>query len=257
VFIAVILAAFFGFRLIINKIDAAATATVVAAKNEVRQYARKAEALTREIAAFAERTAARFKTGTITQTFTEEIPVFRSLGMGRLEVSVSDPVPVTFHKSDTRKILWDWIYLGQTVSEIRVPATYRYHVPLDGNWTLRVEDKMCIVVPPAIQPSLPVAIHTDRLEKQTVNGWARFDKAEQLDDLERSITPRLNELAADPAHFDAARDEARETIANFVSAWLMREHQWGNTFTSIIVIFPDEPTPKVPFRPTLHFQPKP
>jgi len=256
VLVAIIVAAFFAYRLSVNKIDSAARDTINATKEEARRYAKEAERLTKELGAFAQRVAAKFKTGTITQSFSEEIPVFRSLGLGRLEVSVSNPVPVTFRKADTRKILWDWVYLGQTVSEIRVPATYRYHVPLDGDWQLRVSDKMCIVVPPIIRPSLPVAIHTNRMEKQTSNGWARFDKGEQLDALERSITPRLNEFARDPAHMAAARDSARETIANFVSAWLMREHQWGQTFTSVIVVFPDEPTPKAPLRPTLTFERK-
>ncbi len=249
VLVVVIGAAFFSFRLSVNKIDAGTRDTVNAAREEVRQYAKK-------LAAFAERAAARFKTGTITQTFSEEIPVFRSLGMGRLEVSVSDPVPVTFRKTDTRTVLWDWVSLGQTVSEIRVPATYRYHVPLDGYWKLDVHNRMCIVVPPCISPSLPVAIHTDRMEKNTSNGWARFDKQEHLDALERSITPRLNELASDPAHLVEARNKARETIANFVRAWLLREDQWGKDhFTSIIVMFPDEPPPKRLIRATIMLQP--
>ena len=233
--IAVIVAAFFAFRLSVNK----------------------AETLARELAASLERSAARFKTGTITQTFAEEIPVFRSLGVGFLEVSVSDPVPVVFSETDTRKILWDWVSLGQTVSEIRVPATYRYHVPLDGDWKLDVHDRMCIVAPPPISPTLPIAISTDRMEKKTSNGWARFDKQEHLDALERSITPRLNELANDPTHIAEARNKARETIANFVLTWLLRENQWGKDhFTSIIVVFPDEPPPDRPPRPTITLQPK-
>jgi hypothetical protein len=178
--------------------------------------------------------------------------------MGRLEVSVSDPVPVTFSKADTQKILWDWVSLGQTVSEIRVPATYRYNVPLDGYWKLDVQDRMCIVVPPPLTASLPVAIHTDQMSKKTSNGWARFDKQEQLDALERSITPRLNTLASNEAHMVEARNKARETIANFVRAWLLREDQWGKDhFTSIIVVFPDEPPPtRQTLRPTITLQPK-
>jgi hypothetical protein len=162
-------------------------------------------------------------------------------------VSIADPVTTTFSKSDTRKILWDWVSLGETVSEIRVPATYRYHVQLDGYWKLEVHDHICMVIPPSIRPSLPVAIYTDQMEKKTTSGWARFDKQDQLDELERSITPRLNEIANDQKHLSEARDKGRVTIAKFVRAWLLREGQWGGEqFTSIIVVFPDEPTQGLP-----------
>jgi len=251
VFIAVVVAGFFAYRLSVTKLESVARDAV----EEARHYAKEAERLAKELGAFAERFAGKFKTGTITQTFTSEIPVFRSLGMGRLEVAVSDPIPVTFSKADTRKILGDWVSLGQTVSEIRVPATYRYHVEMDGDWQLRVSDKLCIVVPPPIRPSLPVAIHTDRMEKKTSNGWARFDKHEQMDALERSITPRLNEFASDQKHMQEARDKGRVTIANFVRAWLLREKQWGgDQFTRIIVVFPGEPTPNDPQKhPTITY----
>ena len=174
-----------------------------------------------------------------------------------MEVSVAEAIPVTFNKTDKRTILWDWVSLGQTVSQIRVPATYRYHVEMDGDWQLRVSDKLCIVVPPSIRPSLPVAIHTDRMEKNTSSGWARFDKHEQLDQLERSITPRLNELASDMKHMREARDKGRVTIARFVRAWLVRENQWGvDQFSKIIVVFPDEPMPGDSQKhPTLRFEP--
>lgn len=91
------------------------------------------------------------------------------------------------------------------------------------------------------------------MEKNTSSGWARFDKQEQLDELERSMTPRLNEMANDQKHMAEARDKGRVTIANFIRAWLLREGQWGGEqFTSIIVAFLDERTQGLP-QPTLTF----
>ena len=101
----------------------------------------------------------------------------------------------------------------------------------------------CLVVAPPIRPSLPPAIHTDRMEKRSEAGWARFNAQRQLDALERGITPTLNRYAMDPRHLDLVRDKCRQTVAEFVRTWLLREDQWRtDRFHTITVLFADEPT---------------
>jgi hypothetical protein len=245
--VIVIITGFLAYRMSVNKIERNARSAVEGATRKAEQYAK-------QLASFAERAAEKFKTGTIHNTFTAEIAVFRSAGVGRLELGTSEAVE-TFRRADEQRLFWDQISLGQTVSEIRVPVTYRYNVPLDGTWQFRVEGDTCTVIPPAICPSLPPAIHTDKMEKRTRSGWARFDGVEQMDALERTITPTLVAFAKDPSHIAKVRNECRLTVANFIRAWLLREEQWNrDRFRSIVVIFPDEPTPPVPPRPTITYE---
>jgi hypothetical protein len=217
----------------------------------------KAEHLARAVAAMTAEAVGKFRTENITQTFKADFPVFQSAGLGRLELGTADAVE-TFTQTDSKLVLWDTISLGETVSEIRVPVTYRFHIPLDDEWRLRIEGQTCVVQTPTVRPSLPPAIHTDKMEKKTTNGWGRFDKVEQLDALEKTVTPRLSYYARDPAHFNAVREECRVTVARFVRAWLLREEQWrDDRLTSVVVIFPDELGGNAPRKPTLEYQDSP
>jgi hypothetical protein len=215
----------------------------------VRSFTEQARISAEKLAQKAGEIASKFQTGTISTTFKAEMPVFHSAGVGRLEVSASDPVPVTFVKADERRVFWDWISLGQTVSEIEVPTTFRYYVDLNEQWRVERDGHKCVVYPPPVKVSAPPAIHTDQMKKKTSNGWARFDKLENLDALERSITPELTRRAA--RYFPKAREESRLTIAKFIRAWLQREEQWTEEeLNSIIVVFPDETNKPQP-EPTL------
>ena len=184
--------------------------------------------------------AEKFQSGTITETFIAALPEITSAGHGNLELATSK-VTETLRRSTERRILWDRISLGETVSEIRVPVTYRYHVQLGAEWSLEVSGRTCIVEAPPLLPTLPPAIHTDGIEKRTTAGWLRFDSAEQMLDLERSLTPTLERYAADRRHMAAAREQSRKTVALFVRDWLLRESHWReDRFSAIQVRFADE-----------------
>lgn len=201
----------------------------------------RAPAETVEAAAKAvEGVAARFKTGTITTTFTAALPRLVPDGGPLLELAALEATEV-LRRTDERRVLFDLVPLGATVSEIRVPTVYRYHVELADPWRLDVADQACVVHAPAIRPTLPPAIRTDRMERLSSHGWLRFDARDQMDALEREITPFVSERAAAPETIDLVRDQSRRRIAELVRAWLLREDHWrGDRFTSITVIFPDE-----------------
>jgi hypothetical protein len=193
--------------------------------------------------------AEKFKTGTITTTFKTESPIFELIKAGRLEVAVKREQE-TFKRENEQTYFWDLFNPGKTISEIRVPATFRYHLDMDKDWKIEVKDNSCIVHAPALEPSLPVAFETDQMEKESAQGWARFDGVEQMDKLEKGITSTLNARAKESKKMDVARAMARDVVARFVRRWLLNSDQWQkDRFTSITVIFANDE--KVELKPTL------
>lgn len=184
--------------------------------------------------------ASRFATGTITTTFISAIPRLVPDGGARLELAAFEATE-TLSRTDDRRIIFDMVPLGSTVSEIRVPVTYRYHLRLDEEWRLMVADGNCLVHAPPIRPTLPPAIHTDRMEKRSESGWLRFNEDEEMESLERSLTPSLVERARDADHLELVRERCRRRVAEFVQSWLLLEQQWGpERFTHVEVVFGDE-----------------
>ena len=184
--------------------------------------------------------ASRFATGTITTTFVSAIPRLVPDGAILLELAAFEATE-TLSRTDDRRIFFDMVPLGSTVSEIRLPVTYRYHIRLDEEWRLTVADGTCVVHAPPIRPTLPPAIHTDRMEKRSESGWLRFNEDEEMESLERSLTPTLEDRAGDADHLELVRDRCRRRVAEFVRSWLLLEDQWGpERFTHVEVIFGDE-----------------
>jgi len=194
--------------------------------------------------------ASRFATGTITTTFVSAIPRLVPDGGTLLELAAFEATE-TISRTDDKRIFFDLVPLGSTVSEIRVPVTYRYHLRLDEEWTLSVVEGTCVVHAPAIRPTQPPAIHTDRMEQRSESGWLRFNEDEEMDTLMSSLTPTLIDRARDEDHLELVRDRCRNRVGEFVRSWLLLEDQWGDgRFTHVEVIFSDEvgesPSPRSP-----------
>ncbi len=176
-----------------------------------------------KVIAGVERIAEKFTKGQITTTFSERNTKVISTKGDILEVAISRS-DERFYRSDTKSTFWGRLNLGTTISEITAPVTFRYYIKLSDNWNLTATGRTCVVIAPRIRPSLPPAIHTDMMEKRTEGGWARFNKGEQLDDLERSMTQTLEERAADADHIALTREHARLAVAEFVKNWLLRKN---------------------------------
>jgi len=217
-----------------------------------REGGRAATEVVREIGESMVDIAAAFKSGTITNTFISAIPSFSPDSGARLELAAFEAVEI-LRSTDERRIGWDLIPLGTTVTEIRVPVTYRYHLRFDEPWLLEVEGQSCVVHAPEIRPTLPPAIDTGRMEKFSERGWLRFNEEEQMEELERSITAVLSELAADPRHLEMVRERCRLEVAEFVRSWLLLEDHWrDDRFRSVTVVFADETTTETTLQsPTL------
>ena len=215
-----------------------AVATVKETGNVVRETVGAVEEGFRNVSDIAE----RFQETQITHTFEESIPEVKGTGEGNLELATMK-FTETLRRTNQRTILWKQFSLGTTVTEIEVPATFRYHLRLSDPWKLEVHGQQCVVIAPRIRASLPVAIHTDRMQKTSDQGWARWNAEEQMIALERSLTPRLNGFAQQENHITQVREKARGTVANFVKEWLLDEEHWRtNRFQSIRVNFADEAT---------------
>jgi hypothetical protein len=174
----------------------------------------------------------------VTREFREYLPTVGPSN-GILETATSS-VPETFTQTDSAW-LFNIIPLGTTVSEIRVPAIYRYHIQLFDPWKLVVTGPVCLVMAPQFQASLPPAIITAQMEKSTTDGWLRFNGEEALDKLENGITDELNKRANDRLHRDFVREACRQSVAQFVGAWLLKDKAWReDRFHQIVVVFPDE-----------------
>lgn len=184
--------------------------------------------------------AEKFKTGKITTSFVAALPRMAPDDATRLELA-SFEATETFRKTDEKRIVFNMISLGTNVTEIRVPATYRYHVLLKDKWHMQVVGQHCIVKAPKLRATVPIAIHTDKLETLSTRGWLRLDGEKQLATLHKSITPTLNKRASEPETINLIRETARRRLAEFVRNWLLVEDHWReDRFRTITVIFDDE-----------------
>src|SRR4051812_28148547 len=176
----------------------------------------------------------------VTEVLTSgETIVMRTPG-GTLEVARIKAYETIKRTSPGRQLFWQFD-TGATISEIDVPVLFRYHVPLAKEWPIRCARELCVVRASAIAPTLPPAIYTDEMRKRTTSGWARFDKAENLADLERSLTQELSAHASSRRNVDAATDAGRRTVKEFVETWLLKARVPGDQpKPRIVVLFPGE-----------------
>jgi hypothetical protein len=194
----------------------------------------------RDISEKASIAAGTFSSSQISQSFLSQLPARIEEGGNHLEVANFESVE-TFRSESQKRIAWDYVDLGTSVAEIRVPVTYRYHIQLEDDWQMTVHDNVCFVTAPKLRPTQPPAIHTHRMEKFTARGLLRFDSNEGISELTRSITPTVRMYAGDSQHIALVKDSARKGVARFVQKWLLDNGYWAtNRVNRIIVAFPDE-----------------
>jgi hypothetical protein len=209
----------------------------------------------KEAAAWLSELPTRLVQQEISTTFRQSITEIASTKGDILEVATMQ-TDETVTKFDMKSAFNQAVYLGTTISEIRTPVVYRYHIRLSDPWQLSLDNGVCTVRSPTLRPTLPPAIRTEGLEKKSEAGWLRFNAAENLAALEKELTPTLEKRAGNKAHLDLVREAARKSVAEFVKAWLLKEgkpHQ--EDVRSITVLFPDEAqSGPVALPPTLPIQ---
>ena len=176
------------------------------------------------------------------ESFLAGIPEISDAGGGRLELAKVDRVE-SLKSEDRMSLFWDRFSLGTSTAEIRVPVTYRYYVNLDDAWDIETSGPVCYVQAPRLRTMLPPAIHGNRMEKRSQNGWARFGAGDQLDTLEKDLLPTLVQYAEDEAVMVLVRDQARKSMVRFVRHWLLQQFPDIHEDIKLVeVTFTDEPS---------------
>ena len=135
--------------------------------------------------------------------------------------------------------------VGKTIAQIRVPAVYRYHIPLAKEWSIKQAGNALVVIAPAVVPSLPIAIDTAKLESFSSGNWSPFVGDKEIALLQKSITPTLATKASQPSMVNLQREMARTTVSEFISKWVVQQPQWvGAKTPTVLVFFEDEPLGK-------------
>jgi len=179
----------------------------------------------------------------------DQMEVMRTKG-GLLEVS-SITTPETFRSTKDHTV-FAAVGVGQTISEIRVPAVFRYHIELAPEWKITRRDNQIIVIAPRVKPTLPVAIDTGRLVALSAGIWSVFTGRSELEVLQKSITKTLEVKAAGPGYIQFQREAARETVKEFVSKWVLTQSRWKTEpKVEIKVYFADEPIDSLASLPAL------
>lgn len=182
--------------------------------------------------------ADKMHTRSVEETFRERITQVVSTEGDILELARVESEE-TFTRADSRSLFGEMLYIGTTSSEIRVPVIYRYHLKLSDEWKIEIRDQEFRVLSPMLRPSLPPAIRTDGMEKKSASGWLRFNAEANLLQLEKDLTPRVEERAGDKRHLNLAREASRRSVEQFVRRWVLEKHPDIGRM-KVLVTFPDE-----------------
>lgn len=175
-----------------------------------------------------------------TTSITPEAPIVISTNGGELGVATVTALE-RFTRNTKSTFAGFELPFGTTHSYFQARATYRYHITMEKRWPVDVRGTTAVVHAPKIEPTLPAAFDTATVQKYTESGWARFDKNENLADLERTITGQLQSRAASPQYDQIVKDAARVTVKAFVTTWLLRQREWGKEPEyRVVVLFPGE-----------------
>lgn len=188
---------------------------------------------------YQHRTAQEVDRASTLHVVAADAPVVMRTKGGLLEVStikMSEKFQSGSLDSSFRDSIW------KTNTQIRVPVVYRYHIELAPEWKILLREKTFIVIAPAVKPTLPVAIDTAKIEKQSSGVWSFFSGNTLLDKLERSISPTLAAKASSSSNILLQREASRKTVEEFVAKWLVTQEQWKSASSyPIKVYFSDEP----------------
>lgn len=171
---------------------------------------------------------------------TADVPIVMHTSGGRLEVATVTTTEAFKLDAPPKKIVG--VDMGKTSSNVQAKVVYRFHIEMAKKWPIKIQGATAIVEAAEMKPTLPVAFDTATMEKQTKSGWGRFDKHENLEELERRLSPKLEERAY--GYKGLALESARKSIGDFVRTWLLKEgHSQKGVAYQVHVVFPGEPVP--------------
>ena len=169
-----------------------------------------------------------------------DVPVVMHTSGGRLEVATVTATEAFKLDAPPKSLLG--VDMGTTMSNVQAKVIYRFYIEMTKEWPIKIQGTTAIVEAAEIKPTLPVAFDTATMQKQTRSGWARFDKQENLEELERRMSPKLEDRAY--GYKGLALESARKSVGDFVRTWLIKEgHSQQGVPYQVRVVFPGEPMP--------------
>lgn len=126
---------------------------------------------------------------------------------------------------------------AKTEAKVKVPVVYKYEIELAREWTFLRRGNVVAVIAPAVRPSLPVAIDTSKLTSSTKGLVAFAHREEEINTLQRTISPTLEQYAKSPTYISHQREAARKTVAEFVRKWILKQPEWKNDDKVVVKVF--------------------
>jgi hypothetical protein len=126
---------------------------------------------------------------------------------------------------------------GETISEISTAAQYQYQIALEKRWPIECSKTQCVIRTPKVQLVEPVAVYHEETRRKTKSGWARFDKTENLEQLNQSLGHALVARGNEPRNRDVALRDGRTEIEKFVREWMVKSTSGTR---SVVVLYPGE-----------------
>ena len=170
-----------------------------------------------------------------------DFPVVLRIKGGMLEVaSVSGTR--AFPKSRDPTILGQSIPYCREKAVWTAPYKITYRLKLGEKWQLRYKNGTLTARVPELDPSLPVAIDTNKLTKGPEEScWFAFNMGTR-DRALTSISPQLSQLANSQKVKDFAKEKARHTVVEFLRTWVFNQNEYASLTpdAEIVVLFPGE-----------------
>lgn len=116
--------------------------------------------------------------------------------------------------------------LGKTTSQVKVTAHYTYRIPLQAQWTLRLQgDHYELVVPP-LEPRVPVAFDTAGMQVKTERGsWLSPAAGPNREAVVQHLGSELASRAQRAENKRFAEQSAALTVAEFARRWMGEQMQ--------------------------------
>jgi hypothetical protein len=171
----------------------------------------------------------------VTQLDPAQVIVLRTPG-GLLEVATLKRIEeFGWQTTHTCPIVDCGKLLGATVTRVRVPVHYTYRIPLAATWELRLQGKEYVLTVPAVEPALPPAVETAKIQLETKGSWTSPGSDLNVQSTLRQLGPELERRATQPQYLKLQEPHAANTVAEFAQKWL--REQGKPPLTNLRVVF--------------------
>ncbi len=119
------------------------------------------------------------------------------------------------------------IDLCPTTASVAVKAYFTYRVRLTQQWPAKITaDKRVVLVVPALEPALPVAIDTATLD-ESLSGCPFIKDRELLNELRKRLSANLAAKANRSDYKQLVRDRATRTVSEFIRTWYLSQDDYA------------------------------